>query len=188
MSIGDAYIKVVRNIICSSRSVGQHPLLTDILVNEPIYYSARMTIICFIYFLMSIALSLGRLPVQLFQSHPLFTDALDIKSDHIFANGPQMKSDQGTLNCYLQTNPGMLKGLCEQLIMKGNPTSRVDWIIAPDSFQLLLPGQNKVDNREYLYLGGGGQWFKKLSHCPLGIMVKRMISPQTFLIIMNEFL
>ena len=83
-----------------------------------------------------------------FQSHPLFTIkiiALDIKSDHIFANGPQMKSDQGTLNCYLQTNPGMLKGLCEQLIIKGNPTSRVDWIITPDSFPLLLAGQNKVD-------------------------------------------
>ena len=85
-----------------------------------------------------------------------FTEALDIKSDHIFANGPQMKSDQGTLNCYLQTNPGMLKDLCEQLIIKGNPTSRVDWIITPDSFPLLLAGQNKVDNREYLYLGGGG--------------------------------
>ena len=139
---------------------------------------------------MRIGFSLGRLPVQLFQSHPLFTIkiiALDIKSDHIFANGPQIKSDQGTLNCYLQTNPGMLKGLCEQLIIKGNPTSRVDWIIAPDSFPLLLAGQNKVDNREHLYMYLGGQLFKKnLSHCPLGIMVKRMISPQKFLMIMNE--
>ena len=94
---------------------------------------------------MRIGLSLGRLPVQLFQSHLLFTIALDIKSYRIFANGPQMKSDQGTLNCYLQTNPGTLKGLCEQLIIKGNPTSRVDWIITPDSFPLLLAGQNKVD-------------------------------------------
>ena len=98
---------------------------------------------------MRIGLSLGRLPVQLFQSHPLFTIkiiALDIKSDHIFANGPQMKSDQGTLNCYLQTNPGMLKGLCEQWIIKGNPTSRVDWIIAPDTFPLLLAEQNNKKN------------------------------------------
>ena len=109
---------------------------------EVLYYSTRMTF-PHAYWLIS-----GRLPVQLFQSHPLFTRkiiALDIKSDHIFANGPQMKSDQGTLNCYLQTNPGMLKGLCawcEQLIIKGNPTSRVDWIIAPDSFPLLLAEQN----------------------------------------------
>ena len=37
-----------------------------------------------------------------------------------------------------------------------------------------------------MYLGGGNDLKKKLFHFPLGIMVKRVISPQKFLIIMNE--
>ena len=34
--------------------------------------------------------------------------------------------------------------------------------------------------------GGGGNDFKTFFHFPLGIMLKRMISPQKFLIILNE--